>query len=63
MLLVWGLLDPMFGRPFLERFRETFKLARVVRLDAKHFIQEDAPKEISEAVRSFLLEGLGARER
>lgn len=61
MLLTWGLLDPIFGRPFLERFRETFKLARVVRLDAKHYIQEDAPKEISEAIRSFLVEGLGAR--
>ena len=61
MLLVWGLLDPMFGRSFLERFRETFKLARVIRLDAKHFIQEDAPREISEAIETFLEEGLGAR--
>lgn len=54
ILLTWGLHDLMFTRPFMERFRETFKLARVVRLDAKHYIQEDAPKEIAAAIQSFL---------
>ena len=54
LLLTWGLHDLMFSRPFMERFRETFQLTRVVRLDAKHYIQEDAPKEISEAILSFL---------
>ena len=54
ILLTWGLHDLMFTRPFMERFRQTFKLARVARLDAKHYIQEDAPKEIAEAIGSFL---------
>lgn len=54
LLLTWGLHDLMFTRPFMERFRETFKLTRVVRLDAKHYIQEDAPKEIAAAIQSFL---------
>lgn len=54
LLLTWGLHDLMFPRPFMERFRETFRLARVQRLDAKHYIQEDAPKEIAEAIESFL---------
>jgi haloalkane dehalogenase len=54
ILLPWGLHDIMFTRPFMERFRETFSLARVLRLDAKHFIQEDCPKEIAEAIDSFL---------
>ena len=54
ILLTWGLHDLMFTRPFMERFRQTFKLSRVVRLDAKHYIQEDAPKEIAEAIGSFL---------
>ncbi len=54
ILLTWGLHDLMFTRPFMERFRQTFKLARVARLDAKHYIQEDAPKEISEAIQEFL---------
>lgn len=54
LLLTWGLHDLMFTRPFMERFREAFKLTRVVRLDAKHYIQEDAPKEIAAAIQSFL---------
>jgi haloalkane dehalogenase len=54
LLLTWGLHDLVFGRQFMERFREVFKLTRVVRLDAKHYIQEDAPKEIAEAIQSFL---------
>lgn len=55
LLLTWGLHDPMFSRPFMERFRETFRAARVHRLDAKHYIQEDAPKEIAEAIANFLV--------
>ncbi len=54
LLLTWGLHDLVFTRPFMERFREVFKLARVVRLDAKHFIQEDAPKEVASAIATFL---------
>jgi haloalkane dehalogenase len=57
LLLTWGLHDPLFTRPFMERFRQTFHATKVVRLDAKHFIQEDAPKEISEAIESFLSAG------
>lgn len=54
LLLTWGLHDLLFARPFMERFRETFRVVRVQRLDAKHFIQEDAPKEIAEAIEDFL---------
>ena len=54
LLLTWGLHDPVFTRPFLERFREVFRVVRLQRLDAKHFIQEDAPKEIASAIGSFL---------
>lgn len=54
LLLTWGLHDLLFTRPFMERFRETFRVVRVQRLDAKHFIQEDAPKEIAEAIEDFL---------
>jgi haloalkane dehalogenase len=54
LLLTWGLHDLMFTRSFLERFREPFRSVRLQRLDAKHYIQEDAPKEISEAIESFL---------
>jgi haloalkane dehalogenase len=54
LLLTWGLHDFLFTRPFMERFRDTFKQVQVERLDAKHFIQEDAPKEIAVAIGTFL---------
>jgi haloalkane dehalogenase len=54
LLLTWGLEDPMFSRQYMERFREAFNFVRVTRLQAKHYIQEDAPKEISEAIETFL---------
>jgi haloalkane dehalogenase len=54
LLLPWGLGDVIFNHTFLERFREDFRLVTVQRLDAKHFIQEDAPAEIAEAITSFL---------
>ncbi len=54
LLLTWGIHDLMFTRAFMERFRESFADARIQRLDAKHFIQEDAPKEIAAAIESFL---------
>lgn len=54
LLLTWGLHDLMFTRRFMERFREVFANSRIHRLDAKHYIQEDAPKEISEAIDAFL---------
>ena len=60
MLLTWGIHDLMFSRSFMERFRETFRDVRVQRLDAKHYIQEDAPKEIAAAIEIFLGDRAGA---
>ena len=60
MLLTWGIHDLMFSRSFMERFRETFRDVRVQRLDAKHYIQEDAPKEIAAAIETFLGDRAGA---
>lgn len=54
LLLVWGIGDVLYPRTIMERFREDFRLAAVHRLDAKHFIQEDAPGEIAEAIEGFL---------
>jgi haloalkane dehalogenase len=54
LLLTWGIHDVVFPRRYMERFREDFRLARVHRLDAKHFIQEDAPAEIAGAIEQFL---------
>ena len=54
LLLTWGQHDLAFPRPYMERFREDFKGSQVRRLDAKHYIQEDAPGEIAEAIEGFL---------
>ena len=54
LLLTWGIHDLAFGPKFMDRFREDFRLVTVRRLDAKHFIQEDAPAEISRAIEEFL---------
>jgi len=54
LLLTWGIEDLAFPHHLMERFREDFRLSTIRRLDAKHFIQEDAPAEISEAIASFL---------
>ena len=54
LLLTWGIGDLLFPMSFMQRFREDFHLTTIHRLDAKHFIQEDAPGEIAEAVEGFL---------
>ena len=54
LLLTWGVHDIAFSKRYLERFREDFPMAQVRRLDAKHYIQEDAPGEIAAAISGFL---------
>jgi len=54
ILLPWGLHDPAFSQSYLERFREDFTVSQVLRLDAKHYIQEDAPGEIAEGIQGFI---------
>lgn len=55
LLLTWGMHDFAFTPRFMERFREDFKLVKVRKLDARHFIQEDAPAEVADAIREFLV--------
>jgi len=54
LLLPWGIEDFAFTPAFIDRFRLDFPHAQIRRLEAKHYIQEDAPKEISEAILEFL---------
>jgi haloalkane dehalogenase len=53
IVLIWGLRDRAFGaRKVLERWHSDFPDAELHTLaDANHFIQEDAPDDIAEAVR------------
>lgn len=48
--LVWGVRDPVLGRA-LGRHREALPHARVTEVEAGHFLQEEVPGEIAEAVR------------
>ncbi|MCG8424460.1 MAG: alpha/beta fold hydrolase [Proteobacteria bacterium] len=52
--LVWGNRDRAFRKRELERWRALFPQASLEMLDgANHFIQEDAPEQISAAIRTF----------
>ncbi len=53
LLLTWGIYDPFFGSSLIERFKADFGPVRTTRLDAKHYIQEDAPAEIAGAIEAF----------
>jgi len=53
VLLVWGLRDPVFQPVFLDQWRELFPAARTVELeDAGHFLIEDRPEAVTEAIAS-----------
>lgn len=47
--IVWGRKDPVLGR-VLPRVRELLPRARVTETDAGHFLQEEVPDRIAEAV-------------
>jgi haloalkane dehalogenase len=54
LLLTWGTADLAFPASFMDRFRTDFTTVRIERLDAKHYIQEDAPGEIADAIQAFI---------
>ncbi|WP_332777510.1 alpha/beta fold hydrolase [Polaromonas sp.] len=54
-LLVWGMKDIAFRDKELKRWEQTFPEAQAVRLNTVgHFVQEEAPDELAEAVVPFL---------
>src|SRR5215203_1610487 len=55
VLLVWGMRDPVFQPVFLEQWRELFPEAETVELDdASHFLVEDSPDAVTDAIAGFL---------
>jgi cis-3-alkyl-4-acyloxetan-2-one decarboxylase len=55
VLLVWGMHDPVFQPVFLEQWRELFPEAETVELDdASHFLVEDSPDAVIDAIEGFL---------
>lgn len=55
--MVWAMKDPAFGKPrYLDRWRTIFPQAQVETLDdASHYLQEDRPDRIIEAVQGVAL--------
>lgn len=49
MALVWGKKDPLLGRT-LERHRKAFPQAEVVETEAGHFLQEEVPDQLADAI-------------
>ena len=54
LLLTWGMDDLAFTPAFMDIFLRDFSKASVVRLDAKHYVQEDAPGEVAKGIQDFL---------
>lgn len=54
-LIVWGMKDIAFREKELNRWEQAFPDARTVRLESVgHFVQEEAPDQLAEAVAAFL---------
>ena len=54
-LIVWGMKDIAFRKKELQRWEDIFPLARTVQLPhAGHFVQEEAPDTLADAVIPFL---------
>ncbi len=54
LLLVWGMRDRVFVPAFLEQWKALFPDARSVELDAAHYLVEDRPDEVAEAIHEFV---------
>ena len=55
LLLLWGMRDPVFQPVFLDQWRELFPQAESVELaDASHFVVEDRPDAVFDAIERFL---------
>ena len=48
--LVWGEQDPALGLDRMKACQEVFGLADAILLPAKHFLQEDHPAEVAQAI-------------
>jgi len=56
--VVWGMKDPAFQPPLLERWRATLPQATVVRLPVGHWPQEECPDEVTREMQDFLAPGV-----
>jgi haloalkane dehalogenase len=53
-LIVWGMKDPAFPPRFLARWKSLLPQATVMELPVGHWPQEEAPDEVTAAIRRFV---------
>ena len=53
-LILWGREDAFQKPAYAERLRDTIPRTELTWLDAAHWIMEEKPREVAEAVRDFL---------
>lgn len=57
MIAIWGMQDIVFPPPVIDRWKRFYPDLEVHPIDdASHFLQEDAPAEIIESIRTFCKE-------
>jgi haloalkane dehalogenase len=55
VLLLWGMQDPVLPPAVLRRWQHIYPHATTYAIDdASHFVQEDAPDQVNNALNLFL---------
>ncbi|HEY2603799.1 MAG TPA: alpha/beta fold hydrolase [Thermoleophilaceae bacterium] len=54
LLLVWGVRDRVFVTAFLDQWQALFPDCRRVELQAGHYLVEDSPDEVADAIHEFV---------
>jgi pimeloyl-ACP methyl ester carboxylesterase len=54
LLLVWGMRDRVFVPAFLDQWQAIFPDSHKVELQAGHYLVEDRPTEVADAIHEFV---------
>jgi len=55
VLVVWGMRDPVLNESVLRTWQRIYPRAEIIEIeDASHFLQEDAPERVVDAIGAFL---------
>ncbi|HEX6457965.1 MAG TPA: alpha/beta fold hydrolase [Thermoleophilaceae bacterium] len=54
LLLIWGMRDRVFVPAFLDQWQAIFPDAHKIELQAGHYLVEDAPDQVADAIHEFV---------